>query len=442
MAAPGPFSIVLPFCGLPCSEAALTFEDGRVVGVRGGCAVCRGAAATLRFDGDPLIAGRGATLEEALDRAATMLREARRPFVYGLAASPVGTARLAARLAARVDAAIDVEGGNVLGPEIEAIAATGQVTATFGEMRAAADLVVLWRCDPRSTHPDFFPALPASGPATARGPRRIIAVPPCVRRDGELVLPIPDGRDVEALQLLRMFLNARRVAVDTLDGHGLPLDALRHAAEAILAARRVIILWDPTLPSDGDSDFAPAAVEASALAAGFAALTLDESRPAAVAGAAAPAAGDTERRSRPRIAVKALSPAHVTGGMAGLLSATGYPRAIGFSGGRPVCDPDRFGAERMLGGGSDLLLAIEPSWPLPEQVDCPVVLIGSRLPEDWQEPAVLLPIVPPALDGGLFLRSDGVPLARRLRRAADLDSVLGARPTESRVLEELLERLA
>src|SRR5438045_1817924 len=134
MTAPAALRVVLPFCGLPCSEAELTFEDGRVAEVRGGCAVCREAASALRFDADPLIGGRSATLEETLDRAASMMREARRPFVYGLAASPVGTARLAARLAARLDAAIDVEGGDVLGPEIEAVATTGQVTATFGEI--------------------------------------------------------------------------------------------------------------------------------------------------------------------------------------------------------------------------------------------------------------------------------------------------------------------
>lgn len=398
MTAPAALRVVLPFCGLPCPEAALAFEDGRVADVQGGCAICREAASVLRFDGDPLLGGRGATLEEALDRAAVLLREARRPFVYGFARSPVGTARLAARLAARLDAVIDVERGDVLGPEIEAIAATGQVTATFGEIRAAADLVVLWRCDPRATHPDFLRS------ETDRGPRRIVAVPPSVPVAGDLVLPIPDGRDVEALQTLRMLLHGR---ADNA------FDELRQAAEAILAARRVAILWDPT---------SSAAPDAAALAAGFAALTLDE--------------------SRPRIAVKALAPGHVTGGLAGLLSATGFPRAIGFSAGTAVCDPERFGAGRMLRGGADLLLAVEPSWPPPEPIGCPVILIGSRRPEDWPEPEVLLPIVPPALDGGLFLRSDGVPMARPLRRPADFDPVVGARPTEARILAALLERLA
>ncbi|HET8947322.1 MAG TPA: hypothetical protein VFQ07_10090 [Candidatus Polarisedimenticolia bacterium] len=436
MTAPEALRIVLPFCGLPCPETMLSFEDGRVVEARGGCAVCRDAALALRCDADPLVGGRGATLDEALARAAEMIRESRRPFVFGLAASPVGTARLAARLAARLDAAIDVEGGDSLGPEIEAIAATGQVTMTFGEIRASADLVMLWRCDPRSLHPDFFSALPSPGPPRPRDPRtprRIIVVPPCASVADDLVLSIPDGADLAALQALRALLNGRPVAPDSVpDELGGAADALPRAAEAIRGARRIAILWDPTLPSREASPRPASSVEAAALAAGFAALSLERQLPG------------------PRIAVKALAPGHVTGGMAGLLAATGFPRAIGFSGGRPECDPNRFGAGRLFRGGADLLLAVEPRRPRPGTEPhrtgagdkLPTILIGSRLPEGWPEPEVHLPIVPPALDGGLWLRSDGVPMTRPLVRPAALDPVLGARPTETGVIEALLERLA
>lgn len=416
MIAPEALKIVLPFCGLPCPETTLRFESGRVAEAHGGCAVCRDAARALRFDADPLVGGRGATLDEALGRAVELLRASRRPFVYGLAASPVGTARLAARLAARLDAAIDVEGGEALGPEIEAVAATGQVTTTLGEIRASADLVVLWRCDPRTLHPDLFAAAPTGGP------RRIIAVPPCASVPGDLVLSIPGGGDIAALQALRALLDGRAAAPTDVK-EGLVPDELRRAAEAIRGARRIALLWDPTLPSREGSDRPGPTVEAAALAAGFAALSLDR------------------HSSGLHIAIKALAPGHVTGGMTGLLSATGFPRAMGFAGGKPVCDPHRFGAGSLGRGGADLLLAVEPLRPKPGTGELPTILIGSRLPEGWPEPEVLLPIVPPALDGGLWLRSDGVPMARPDRRPAALDPVLGARPTETRMLEALLERL-
>lgn len=364
-------------------------------------------------------------MEAALDRAAQLLAGARRPFVFGLAASPVATARLAARLAARIDASIDVEGGDLLEAELAAIAATGQVTATFGEMGAAADLVVLWRVDPRPTHPDFLPR------EFTPGTRRFVVVPrvevdtPNPRPGEDIVAPVPEGGDLRALQALRGLLNGASPAVPNEQG-GRPAavhQALRAAAEAIASARRVAILWDASLTCRNGTDPAP---EAAAIAAGFALLTLDARTRRGTGGSAS------------RIAAKALGPAgNVAGAMAGLLASTGFPRAIGFSGGAPRRDPDRFGAGRMLGGGgADLVLALEPLRPdrLPAR---PTILVGSRLCEPGPEPEVFLPIVPPALLGeGVWLRADGVPLPRtgKVAPMKGLDSEAG-------ILGRLLDRL-
>src|SRR5262245_30331878 len=98
--------------------------------------------------------------------------------------------------------------------------------------------------------------------------------------------------------------------------------------------------------------------------------------------------------------------------MAGLLSATGFPGAIGFRSGRPRRDPDRLGGVRMLdGGGADLVLAVEPLRA--ERLSrCKAIVIGSRRLADW-EPEVFLPVAPSFLGDGLWLRGDGVPLPRR-----------------------------
>jgi len=315
----------------------------------------------------------GPSRTDAIERAAHLLARARSPFVYGLARSPVGTARLAARLAARLDAAIDIEGGDRLAPEIEAIAATGQVTVTFGELRAAADCVVLWRTDPRD---QLFPA------GSAPGTRRFIVIPPAPESEFEMplpaadeddiVAPVPAGCDLEALQSLRFLLGT---------AEGGRRDGLRKAAEAMRESRRVVILWDPALTAHPHE-----------MAAGFAQLTL-------------------EPRSRPRIAVKAVGePGHVAGAMAGLLAATGYPRAVAFRGGRATCDPLRFGAGRMLGGGADLVVAIEPALAPPAPLSAPLVLISSHRPAGWPEPDVFLPIASPRESGdGLWLGADGIP---------------------------------
>ena len=397
MTAPGPVQRFLPYCGLPCPPAHLTFEGDRIASVEGACGVCREELAAPRLT-EARVAGKEATLEAALDRAADLLAASRRPFVHGLAASPVQTARLAARLATRLDAALDVEGAELLEPELAAIAATGQVTATFGEMRATADLVVLWRVDPRASHPDFLPG------TFEGGARRFVVVSP------------PADGDLPALQSLRGLLTGRLQRA--------PREDLGEAADAIRSARRVAILWDASIASGR--------VDGAAIAAGFALLTLDA--PTALPD---PGGGPSHAARGPWIAARAIGVrGHVAGAMAGLLSATGYPSAIGFSAGKPRRDPDRFGARRMVdAGGADLVIAIEPLRP--ERLSSrPAIVIGSHLP-GGKAPDVFIPVTPAALrSDGLWLRADGVPL-----RGSAAAGPTPAVPSEAEILEALLDRL-
>jgi hypothetical protein len=352
---------------------------------------------------------------EGIDRAVELLARARAPFVYGLAQSPVGTARLAARLAQRLDAALDVEGGDRLAPEIEAITATGQVTATFGEMRAAADCVVLWRSDPERD--GLFPA--GTGPGT----RRFIVIPPAPESDGmpvpaseqgDFEVPVPAGCDLEALQWLRFFLRGGSPATDSplTAGDRAWTKGLLDAARLVLESRRMVLLWDPALVAHPYE-----------MAAGFALLTLEPRPP-----------------SHPRMAVKAIGErGHVAGAVAGLLAATGVPRAIAFRGGRATGDPLRFGAGRMFSGGADLVVAIEPSSAPPAPLTVPLVLIASRRPPGWPEPDVFLPIAPPRESGdGLWLAADGVPEPATHRPPPSNGT---GTETETGVLTALLERL-
>jgi formylmethanofuran dehydrogenase subunit B len=99
------------------------------------------------------IDGREVSLTEAADAAAAILREARAPLVHGLGGTSCEAQRRAVALAEAAGAVIDV--GAVTG----AFAAIGSSTATFGEIRDRAELVVLWRADPAVTHPRLLERL-------------------------------------------------------------------------------------------------------------------------------------------------------------------------------------------------------------------------------------------------------------------------------------------
>ena len=96
---------------------------------------------------------RAVSVEEAADVAAAILREARAPLVYGLCRTSCEAQRRAVALAEAAGAVIDV------GAATGAYAAIGTSTATFGEIRDRAELVVVWRGDPVVTHPRLLERL-------------------------------------------------------------------------------------------------------------------------------------------------------------------------------------------------------------------------------------------------------------------------------------------
>jgi formylmethanofuran dehydrogenase subunit B len=95
--------------------------------------------------------GREVSIGEAADAAAAILREARAPLVHGLAGTSCEAQRRAVSLAEAAGAVIDV--GAAAAPAI------GWSTATFGEIRDRAELVVIWRADPLVTHPRLLERL-------------------------------------------------------------------------------------------------------------------------------------------------------------------------------------------------------------------------------------------------------------------------------------------
>src|SRR5262245_37262388 len=101
---PLPALVRVPYCGLPCSPLGIDVigPEGEPPGVSGGCRAAREAVARASDAGGPRIAGRPAPHDRALATAAEILAGARRPRVYGLAWSTIGTARRAVLIARRL----------------------------------------------------------------------------------------------------------------------------------------------------------------------------------------------------------------------------------------------------------------------------------------------------------------------------------------------------
>ena len=132
-------------CGCVCDDIEVT-ADGLL-------RTCPLGDAWFAIGDRPPVArvdGREVSVEEAADAAAAILREARAPLVYGLGGTSCEGQRRAVALAEAAGAVIDVGASpNVF----------GWSTATFGEIRDRAELVILWRADPVVTHPRLLERL-------------------------------------------------------------------------------------------------------------------------------------------------------------------------------------------------------------------------------------------------------------------------------------------
>ncbi len=153
-------SVTCPVCGCLCDDIELTIEEGKVSQVRNGCAMCE--SKFLNYISEhrtktPLIRKDGklvpASYEEAIHKSAEILANASYPILYGWSSTDCEAQRVGVELAEEVGGILDNTAVVCHGPSILSVQEVGIPTATLGQIRHRADLIVYWGCDPWSAHP-------------------------------------------------------------------------------------------------------------------------------------------------------------------------------------------------------------------------------------------------------------------------------------------------
>jgi len=153
-------AVTCPVCGSLCDDIELTVENGRIVKVKNGCAMCE--AKFLGYCGEhrvlkPMIRKNGelvkTTLKEAIRRAAEILAEANYPVLYGWSNTSCEAISVGIELAEEVGGVIDNTSVVCHGPSILSIQDVGIPSCTLGQIRHRADLIVYWGSNPWSAHP-------------------------------------------------------------------------------------------------------------------------------------------------------------------------------------------------------------------------------------------------------------------------------------------------
>ncbi|MDB5311081.1 MAG: hypothetical protein JWO38_5283 [Gemmataceae bacterium] len=208
-------NVACTVCGCVCDDLAVTVDGGRVVRAEGACRLAEPWFLGQNAAHPPAaeVAGRPADPGAAYDRAAELLRGARSPLIFGLSRSTTEGQRAATALADRIGATIDTTASTGHAPSLMALQQVGESTCTLGEVRNRADLVIFWGSDPARTHPRHLERYSADPVGRfvpgGRKDRFVVMVDDHETESAQLAdlfIPVPAGRNWEALWTLRMLV--------------------------------------------------------------------------------------------------------------------------------------------------------------------------------------------------------------------------------------------
>jgi formylmethanofuran dehydrogenase subunit B len=294
-------SVTCPICGCLCDDIEVTIQNNEVVKMKNGCAVCE--AKFLGYRGEhriktPLIRKEGklvpVTMDEAVHAAAEVLANSNYPILYGWSSTSSEAQRVGVELAEEIGGVLDNTAVVCHGPSILGVQEVGIPTATLGQIRHRADLIIYWGCDPWSAHPRHLErytnftegrfeksewksymqkvksqagkkklaSLARSGfiksktpqpqscfvggvpPAMSKGGRKLIVIDVRKTMSGEMAdyfIQVEPNKDYELIQAIRALVQDQELDVETVAG--VPVEYLKEFADALVNCEFGVIFF-------------------------------------------------------------------------------------------------------------------------------------------------------------------------------------------------------
>ena len=408
-------------CGCACDDIHIITRAGRIVEARNACAL------GVEWFGDGVvpqrssIAGREVGLEDAVAAAAETLARATRPLVYLAPDVSWDAQREAVALADVLGAALDSVTSDTAFETIIAAQERGRASATLGEVRNRADVIVFWGVDPSLRYPRYasrYAPEPAGlFVAAGRAARTVIAVDIGDARgpaDADRRVSIAPSDEVATLTALSAIVSGAPAATRR-DGLW---QGARDLATPLAAAKYAVIV------ADGER--------------------LDGSHRADVTRAGALIAVAQALNARTRGALSTLrGGGNRSGADAVMTWQTGYPMAVDWSSGYPRYRPyDGTARARLSRGETDAAIVVgavsrAPSDLMSMASRIPAVAIGPRASESvFASRGIAVDTgVAGIHEDGTAVRMDEVPLPLRVL----VESVRGAAAI-TRAVREALRR--
>ena len=442
-------AVTCPICGSLCDDIELTVENGKIVKVKNGCAMCE--SKFLGYNSEhrllkPLIRKNGKLVKtswkEAIGRAAEILADADYPVLYGWSSTSCEAISLGLELAEEVGGVIDNTSVVCHGPSILSIQEVGIPSCTLGQIRHRADLVVYWGSNPWSAHPRhierytafsegrfeksawkgyltkikasnvkkkiesvirrvFFKEKPSAPSHIKREPpstlfkegRKLIVIDVRKTRSAEIAdyfIQVEPNKDYELLQAFRALIRDQEIEVDTVAG--VPVEYLEEVADLMIRCDFGVLFFGLGLT-----------MSSGKLRNIDAALSLVR---------------DLNMRTK-FVIMPMRGHFNVTGANTVFTWQTGYPYAVDFSLGYPQYNPGETSVvDVLLRKESDaaLIIASDPVANFPKAaaehlIKNPLIVIDPHMNVTAQMADVVLPSAFVGIEaGGTAYRMDHVPL--------------------------------
>ena len=335
------------FCGCVCDDIELTADPqlGKITKAGNACQLGRAWFLEHRHEDRPtaLIDGREATLEEAVDRAAQILVDARFPLIYGLSDTTCEAQREAVAIADYINGNLDTTSSVCHGPTGMAFQGVGESTASLGEIKNRADFVLYWGGNPMEAHPRHFTrySVNPKGWHIPNGAedRTLVLVdvrPTQSTHGADIFLKVNPGSDFELLWALRSLVKGRRVDASIETRTGVPLSTLTDLVERMKSCQFGVMFFGMGLTMTRGRHFNIGALLA---------LVTDLNQYTHF------------------VAMPARGHGNVTGADNVVAWQTGYPFGVNFNRGYPRFNPGEFTASDILARGDADALCVIASDP-------------------------------------------------------------------------------
>ncbi len=241
-------------CGCSCDDIHVIVRSGRIAEATHACAL--GA----EWFGDGVVpqrclnGGHDVEVEAAIHAAGELLARANRPLVYLAPDISCETQREAVALADTLHAALDSVTSATAGEAILAAQEYGRASATLGEVRNRADVIVFWGVDPALRYPRYLSRY-APEPAGMHVPdgrhsRTVVAVDiddvPNGRgpEDADRRVRLTAADEVAALTAIAAMASGRVTHTRASTSQSPPWQLAVELAPMLMAARYVVIVAD------------------------------------------------------------------------------------------------------------------------------------------------------------------------------------------------------